>query len=182
MRFTLIDKIVELEPGKSITAVKNLSLAEEYLADHFPGFPVMPGVLMLEAIVQAGAWLVRRTSGFRHSVVLLKQARNVKFGSFVQPGTQVTIKVTVDEMTDEETRLRGQVVNSGTVIVSARVTLSHYNLADRSPDLAAADQSIVTYLKGLHNVLANHWPVGNQGPSARKGAGSAVEQAHVASR
>ena len=60
MRFVLIDRIVEVRPGQSLVAVKNLSLAEEYLADHFPGFPVMPGVLMLEALTQAGAWLIRR--------------------------------------------------------------------------------------------------------------------------
>ena len=53
MRFVLIDRITEINPGQSLTAVKNLSLAEEYLADHFPGFPVMPGVLMLEALTQA---------------------------------------------------------------------------------------------------------------------------------
>ena len=62
MRFTLVDRIVALEPGKTITAVKNLSLAEEYLADHFPGFPVLPGVLMLEAMTQAAAWLVHPES------------------------------------------------------------------------------------------------------------------------
>ena len=56
-------------PVKSLVAVKNLSLAEEYLADHFPGFPVMPGVLMLEALTQAGAWLVRDMEDFAHSVV-----------------------------------------------------------------------------------------------------------------
>ena len=57
MRFTLVDRILELQAGQEITAVKNLSLAEEYLADHFPLFPVLPGVLMLEAMTQAGAWL-----------------------------------------------------------------------------------------------------------------------------
>ena len=59
MRFVLVDRIISQETGQSLVAVKNLSLAEEYLADHFPGFPVMPGVLMLEALTQAGAWLVR---------------------------------------------------------------------------------------------------------------------------
>ena len=54
MRFLLIDRILDLEPGRNLVAVKNLSMAEEYLADHFPGFPVMPGVLMLEALTQAG--------------------------------------------------------------------------------------------------------------------------------
>ena len=65
MRFDLLDRIIELQPGVRITAVKCLTMAEEYLADHFPNFPVMPGVLMLEAMTQAGAWLVRVERGFR---------------------------------------------------------------------------------------------------------------------
>ncbi|MGA2254534.1 MAG: hypothetical protein ABSG53_07735, partial [Thermoguttaceae bacterium] len=59
MRFLLIDRIVDFQPGAQITAVKSLTMAEEYLADHFPNFPVMPGVLMLEAMTQAAAWLIR---------------------------------------------------------------------------------------------------------------------------
>ena len=82
MRFSLVDRIVELEKGQSITTVKNLSLAEEYLQDHFPGFAVMPGVLMIEACVQSAAWLMRATEDFKYSTVLLKQAKAVKFNSF----------------------------------------------------------------------------------------------------
>src|SRR3990172_9304816 len=96
MRFTLIDRITSLEPGRRIVAVKNLTLAEEYLADHFPGFPVMPGVLMLEALVQAGAWLVRVTDDFRQSMVVLKDARRIKYGQLVDPGRQLTIEVEIE--------------------------------------------------------------------------------------
>ena len=84
MRFSLIDRIVELDKGQSITTVKNLSLAEEYLQDHFPGFAVMPGVLMVEALVQSGAWLMRATEDFKYSTLLLKQAKAVKFNSIVK--------------------------------------------------------------------------------------------------
>ena len=80
MRFLLIDRIVDFQPGARITAVKSLTMAEEYLADHFPNFPVMPGVLMLEAMTQAAAWLIRLSEDFAHSVILLKQAGNVKYG------------------------------------------------------------------------------------------------------
>ena len=68
MRFTLIDHIVTLEADTEITAVKTLSMAEEYLADHFPHFPVMPGVLMLEALTQSAAWLIRVSEDFAHSM------------------------------------------------------------------------------------------------------------------
>jgi len=80
MRFTLLDRITSLEPGAKITAVKNLTMAEEYLGDHFPQFPVMPGVLMLEAMLEAGAWLVRAGEDFAHSMVMLRKANNVKYG------------------------------------------------------------------------------------------------------
>src|SRR5271168_1212794 len=106
MRFTLLDRIIELEPGAKITAVKNLSLAEEYLADHFPGFPVMPGVLMLEAMTQASAWLVRASEDFAHSVVLLKEARNVKYANFVEPGQTLHVTAEIVEQDARETKLK----------------------------------------------------------------------------
>ena len=80
MRFHLVDRILEVQPGQSLRAVKNLTLGEEYLADHFPTFPVMPGVLMLQALVEAGAWLLRATDDFGHSIIVLREARSVKLG------------------------------------------------------------------------------------------------------
>ncbi|MCK4886409.1 MAG: beta-hydroxyacyl-ACP dehydratase, partial [Planctomycetes bacterium] len=82
MRFILIDKVTSLDAGKEIKAVKNVSLAEEYLGDHFPVFPVLPGVLLLEGMVEAASWLVRDAQNFKYSMVLLHQARNVKYKSF----------------------------------------------------------------------------------------------------
>src|SRR3954471_4328882 len=97
MRFVLLDRIVEMQTGQSLVAVKNLTLSEEYLADHFPGFPVMPGVLMVEALVQSGAWLMRQTENFSYSTVLLKQARAVKFNNFVAPGDTLEVKVDIQK-------------------------------------------------------------------------------------
>ena len=74
MRFTLIDRITALKAGDEITAIKSLSLAEEYLGDHFPLFPVLPGVFMLEAMTQASAWLIRHAEDFAHSVVVGRSA------------------------------------------------------------------------------------------------------------
>ena len=88
MKFVLVDQLVSLEPGKRIVMAKNVSMAEEYLADHFPGFPVLPGVMMLEAAIQAAAWLVRVESNFAHSLVVLKEARGVRYGTFVAPATR----------------------------------------------------------------------------------------------
>ena len=90
MRFNLVDRIVEVVPGRQIRIAKNLTLGEEYLADHFPTFPVMPGVLMLQTLVEAGAWLLRVTEDFRHSVIVLREARNVKYGNLVEPGRRLS--------------------------------------------------------------------------------------------
>src|SRR5438128_7957387 len=94
MRFNLLDRIVAVELGRTLRAVKNLTLGEEYLADHFPTFPVMPGVLMLQTLVEAGAWLLRLSEDFRHSVIVLREAKNIKYGNFMEPGRQ--LQVTVD--------------------------------------------------------------------------------------
>src|SRR3954453_6509506 len=117
MRFVLIDRILDVQTGHSLTAVKNLSLAEEYLADHFPGFPVMPGVLMLEALTQAGAWLVRDMEDFAHSVVVLKKAKMIKYGSFVEPGRQLQLKVTLASHDDREASFKGEGPCDGQVMV-----------------------------------------------------------------
>src|SRR5437870_13600417 len=108
MRFNLVDRILEVEPGRRIRAVKNLTLGEEYLADHFPTFPVMPGVLMLQTLVEAGAWLLRVTEEFRHSMIVLREARNVKYGSFMEPGRQMEIAVELVELGEPMATLKGK--------------------------------------------------------------------------
>src|SRR5262245_25003896 len=86
MRFNLVDRIHNWEPGKRLTASKGLTLGDEYLADHFPTFPVMPGVLMLQAVTEASTWLWRATTGFQHSVIVIREVKNVKYGTFMPPG------------------------------------------------------------------------------------------------
>jgi 3-hydroxyacyl-[acyl-carrier-protein] dehydratase len=141
MRFSLIDRIVELEPCVRITAVKTLTMTEEYLADHFPHFPVMPGVLMLEALTQAGAWLVRASEDFSHSMIVLKQANNVKYAQFVEPGQTLSVTAEVLKFNDGEVKLKAYGTVSGRVILTARLALSCYNLADTDPSYLRSDQA-----------------------------------------
>ncbi|MBS0204943.1 MAG: beta-hydroxyacyl-ACP dehydratase [Planctomycetes bacterium] len=139
MRFLLIDRITELVPHKSISAVKNLSLAEEYLADHFPGFPVMPGVLMLEALVQAGGWLIRGSEDFAHSAILLKEVRAIRYNNFVSPGNTLKVDLTVRKQAGQLWEFNGNGTVNGNSAVSARLTLEALNLSDRNPELATSD-------------------------------------------
>src|SRR5208337_3056093 len=99
VKFNLIDRIEEVSESR-LVAVKYVSLAEEYLADHFPTFPVLPGVMMLEAMTQAASWLMHLRSGFAKSMVVLKEARNVKFGNFVAPGNALRIEVDAVKIAD----------------------------------------------------------------------------------
>jgi 3-hydroxyacyl-[acyl-carrier-protein] dehydratase len=147
MRFVLIDRIVELEPNVKITALKSLTMAEEYLADHFPNFPVMPGVLMVEAMVQAGAWLVRASEDFQHSMVILKEASNVKYGQFFEPGKTMTIHAEIIQQGEKETKIKASGTVEGRTIVSARLTLKQYNLAETSPIRQETDQQIIRKLR-----------------------------------
>ena len=147
MRFELIDRILELQPGVRVEAVKNLTLAEEYLGDHFPNFPVMPGVLMLEALTQAGAWLIRATEDFAHSMIVLSQARNLRYGQFIQPGTTLTVTAEMVKMEEREALLKAQGTVDGRLTVGARLVLARYNLADRDPADADLDRSTIEELR-----------------------------------
>src|SRR5437667_11677689 len=121
MRFCLLDRIVELEPGVRVTGVKRLRPDEDYLRDHFPRFPVMPGVLMLEAMYQASAWLVRQSEGFAHSVVVLKEARNIKYSDFVTPGQTLEVTAEILKQDESTTTLKVQATVNGNVAVNARL-------------------------------------------------------------
>jgi 3-hydroxyacyl-[acyl-carrier-protein] dehydratase len=153
MRFNLVDRIVEVQPGKALQAIKNLTLGEEYLADHFPTFPVMPGVLMLETLVEAGAWLLRITDDFKHSIIVLREARNVKYGNFMEPGRQMSVRVELVEQDDSLATFKGKGEVDGQTTVVARLTLARYNLRDRDPALSAADARIVQHLRNLYGLL-----------------------------
>jgi len=143
MKFVLIDRITELAPGQRIVAVKALSLAEEYLADHFPRFPVLPGVLMIEALVQASAWLVRATEDFAHSMLLLAEARNVTYKSFVSPGRLLELSVEVKELGKSSSRFIGTGRCGDTEMVKAHWSLRHFNLADDDPRMGQLDEKLI---------------------------------------
>ena len=136
MKFNLIDKIEQLTDEK-IVAVKYVSLAEEYLADHFPTFPVLPGVMMLEALTQAAAWVLHRRHGFAKSMAILKEARNVKYGTFVAPGNALRVEVQLFKPTDhgaifKATGSVGDALRLGTAAGAATAASPLADLATRA--------------------------------------------------
>ena len=97
MHFDLVDRVLEQSPERIVT-IKQVSAAEEYLQDHFPGFPVLPGVLMLEAMVQAGRRLLADRAGNQRMV--LGAVRGVKYGTFVRPGHVMRVEVSLRKPAD----------------------------------------------------------------------------------
>ncbi len=94
MRFELIDQVIE-QSEERITAVKNVTKAEEYLGDHFPGFPILPGVLMLEVLVQAAACLVAGRPDNPGGPMVVAEVRKVTYAAMVKPGQTLAVEVSL---------------------------------------------------------------------------------------
>jgi 3-hydroxyacyl-[acyl-carrier-protein] dehydratase len=141
MKFNLIDK-VELLTDERIVAVKYVSLAEEYLADHFPTFPVLPGVLMLETATQAAGWLLHYRFDFARSMAVLREARNVKYGRFVAPGAFLRIDVQPIKITDAGGTFKATGTVGEAQALQLRLEMSYFDLAEKNPELSAVDQRL----------------------------------------
>ena len=153
MRLNLIDRIESLESGQTISAIKCLSMAEPYLKDHFPSFPVLPGVLMLESLYQAAVWLVLESDGFKHSLVLLKEAKNVKYADFVGAGETLRIKCDVFKRDDTRVTVKAEGRLDDRVAVSGRLVLEPFRLADRYPASAPLDVYVQRHLRRKFRLL-----------------------------
>ncbi len=131
MKFAFIDAITELTPGERIVAVKAVTLAEDYFADHFPTFPVLPGVLMLQAMVESAGWLVRHTLDFAPIVILLREARNVTYKSFVRPGQLLRLEVTCRRLSESDSDFSGIGYCDRMEVVKGRFSLRHVSVTDQ---------------------------------------------------
>ena len=155
MHFFLIDRIELLEPDSHIVATKSLSMAEEYLRDHFPNFPVMPGVLMLEALTQSAAWLIRVSQNFSNSLVLLKEVKSVRYGKFVQPGQTLRIESNIVSHEGNLTYVKSEGTVDDKTTLRAQMVLESTRISDKYPDRFFTDEKLTKYLKVN---LALIWP------------------------
>lgn len=134
MKYRQLDSIVFLDPGHQIVALRTLRAEEEYLKDHFPRFPVMPGVMMLEALNQAAMWLVRATDEFSHPLALLREVRGVKFGDFLAPNETLEINAKLIKTNGNLYTLKASAAKDSKTTVSARLIFETTNIeTDRDP-------------------------------------------------
>ncbi len=127
MRFELIDRVIE-QDDKRLVAIKNVTSAEEYLADHFPGFPVLPGVMMLETLVQAARMLLDRQAAGPNrpeaSPWVLGQVRSVRYGNMVRPGQALRVEVTLRDQKQGQADFTGVGSVEEQVAVQGRFSLT----------------------------------------------------------
>jgi 3-hydroxyacyl-[acyl-carrier-protein] dehydratase len=114
----------------------------------------MPGVLMLQTLVEAGAWLLRISEDFAHSVIVLREAKNIKYGNFMEPGKQMLITVELVEKTADLAVFKGKGEMEGQSTVSARITLARYNLRDKDNSFKDTDEKMIAHYKELHRYLS----------------------------
>jgi 3-hydroxyacyl-[acyl-carrier-protein] dehydratase len=124
MRWIWIDKFVEFESGKRAVSVKNVTLAEEHLHDHFPGFPVMPECLMIEAMAQTAGILVGEARNFQEKVILAKIKKCVFF-DYVRPGDTLRLTANADSITEEAASTSGKIMCEDKLIAEIDLMFSH---------------------------------------------------------
>ncbi|GMU24589.1 MAG: hypothetical protein AMXMBFR13_46630 [Phycisphaerae bacterium] len=124
MRWIWIDKFIEFESGKRAVAIKNLTLAEEHLHDHFPGFPVMPASLILEGMAQTAGILVGEARNFEEKVILAKIKRATLEG-MARPGQQLRYEATIESISPQAAMTNGTVLCDGEPIGQIELMFSH---------------------------------------------------------
>ena len=135
--------------------IKSVTLGEDYFRDHFPRFPVMPGVLMLECMFQSAAWLLRVTDGFSQSLAMLKEAKNVRYSGMVRPGDLLQLEATMEsrEGTQASFQTHGELVGGTDQVVRARLVVETANLADQDASLQALDSQICQQFRRQWEIL-----------------------------
>jgi 3-hydroxyacyl-[acyl-carrier-protein] dehydratase len=149
MRWIWIDRFTSFESGKSATAVKNLSLAEDHFADHFPGYPVMPAPLILEGLAQTGGILVGEANEFKKNVVLAKVPKAV-FHREARAGESLTYTATLQQIGDVGGLVAGTVHAGDELVAEAEIFFAHVE-PDQVKELTGSENFV--FSGGLKQML-----------------------------
>jgi beta-hydroxyacyl-ACP dehydratase FabZ len=131
--FLLVDRIVELELGKRVVGLKNVTINEPFFPGHFPGYPIMPGVLILEAMAQVGGFLLMRSLNARaeKKVLYFTGIDGARFRRPVVPGDQLVLEVDLLQLRRQMARMKGLALVDGKLAVEAEMSAV---VVDRDPN------------------------------------------------
>ncbi len=158
MRWIFLDKITELEPGKRAVGLKTATRSEDFFADHFPGFPVVPGVILLEALAQLSGKLLELTIlEERHfwSWPIFTMANKVKFRKFVRPGELVRLETEITAMSVESAQTKVQAFVGDRRVTSAEQT---FVFDPAGLDSDAGRQRLESHESEQFKILWDDWP------------------------
>lgn len=155
MRWIFVDRFLELRKGKYAKAIKNVSMGEDHIHDHFPSFPVMPNSLIIEALAQTGGVLAGYSHEFKNLVVLAK-IEKATFHEMATPGDQLLLEAEIIEDREEGCRVSGRATVNGKIL--ADVSILFANLDSSEIDVGAPENFVFTKqflsLLGVDRVLA----------------------------
>jgi 3-hydroxyacyl-[acyl-carrier-protein] dehydratase len=141
--FLLIDRVIEFEAGKRVVALKNVTINEEFFQGHFPGYPIMPGVLVVEAMAQAGGMLMTAAMADRaKKLVVFSGIERAKFRRPVTPGDQLRIEVDVISMRSRAGRMEGKAFIDGKLACEATLTCQVVPRSRESAPAAEAEAEV----------------------------------------
>jgi 3-hydroxyacyl-[acyl-carrier-protein] dehydratase len=124
--FVMVDRVLDVVPGKSIVAAKNISANEAYFQGHFPGYPVMPGVLIIEALAQAGGVLAYETAAAEESIWILYLVgiEETRFKQTVRPGDQLMLRVELEKRRRNLWRFKGVAEVDGKLVAETQILMA----------------------------------------------------------
>lgn len=151
MRWVLVDKLIELEPGKKAVGVRSFSRAEIFFMDHFPGFPIVPGVLQCEMIAQVGGKCIRAANP--DILTVLSSVKNSKFRKSIEPGDQAIIKAEVVAIRAAYSVVKGHIEVDGKKVSEAEVMYGHLPLPR---DKKLEDETLIDFYRRNPELKAKH--------------------------
>jgi 3-hydroxyacyl-[acyl-carrier-protein] dehydratase/UDP-3-O-[3-hydroxymyristoyl] N-acetylglucosamine deacetylase/3-hydroxyacyl-[acyl-carrier-protein] dehydratase len=129
--FLLVDRVISLEPGKAIAAIKNVTANESFFEGHFPEIKIMPGVLIVEAVAQAGGILLYNTlPDPQKKIVVLSKLQNIKFRKVVVPGDQLRLEAELVKVRARFATIRGRAIVDKEIVVEGEISAAIVNLEE----------------------------------------------------
>ncbi|MFC1861063.1 3-hydroxyacyl-ACP dehydratase FabZ family protein [Chloroflexota bacterium] len=119
------DRIIEIDKGKKARAIKSIRLTESYFIDHFPKFPIVPGMLQLEGLIQLGSWLIKISHSFRYDVIPLS-IKGLDFRKYVRPSDELIFEVEILSLNSDNAIVKAKAIVDGKIVSNVKEIVFKY--------------------------------------------------------